>query len=58
MTDLIHYLFYGIGAGVVWIFKGCRTSYWDELEKHDMRNGLMGLLIILCFLGLGFFINN
>ena len=58
MADIIFYVFYGIGAGVVWLSKGCRTSYWDEFGEHETRNGIVGILIIFGFLGLAIYINN
>lgn len=59
MVDVIFYVFYGVGAGVVWIVKGCRTYYVDELaEQHETRNSLVAIVMFCIFLGLAIFINN
>jgi len=59
VVDVIFYVFYGVGAGVVWLVKGCRTSYVDELaEQHETRNSLVAIVIFCILLGLAIFINN
>ena len=58
MADIVFYGFYAIGAAVVWLLKGCRTSYADELGEHGTRNGIVGLLILFGLLGLAIYINN
>ncbi len=46
MVDLVFYECYAIGAAVVWLLKGCRTSYADELGEQETRNGMVRLLIL------------
>ena len=60
MVDIIlFYVFYGVGAGIVWLAKGCRTSYSDELaDRNETRNALVAIVSFFIFFGLAFFINN
>jgi hypothetical protein len=59
VVDVVILAFYGIGAGVVWIVKGCRTSYVDELaERHETRNPLVAIVIFCILFGLAIYINN
>ena len=59
MVDVVILVFYGIGAGVVWIIKGCRTSYVDELaERHERRNSLVAMFLFCMLFGLAIYINN
>jgi hypothetical protein len=47
ILEIIYYLFYGLGAFVFWLFKGCKTSYNDELTNHKKRNGIVATALFL-----------
>ncbi|MBU1918826.1 hypothetical protein KKF63_11935 [bacterium] len=47
ILELIYYIFFGLGAFVFWIGKGCKTSFNDELMNYNMRNGLVATSLFL-----------
>ena len=48
VDEILFCLFYGVGAGIVWLVKGCRTSYFDELAAGDeTRNALVANTLFL-----------
>ena len=59
MVDVIILVFYGMGAGMVWLLKGYRTSYFEELAgEHETRNPLVAIGIFYILFGLAIYINN
>jgi len=58
VVDVVILAFYGIGAGVEWIVKGCRTPVGELAERHETRNPLVAIVIFCILFGLAIYINN
>jgi len=55
----ISLLFWGTGAIICWLAKGCQTSLKNELVKEfHMRNGIIAVCFWIVFIVVIIFINN
>lgn len=53
------YLFYGIGAFLSWIGKGCKTAFQDELsDKYKIRNSSIAVVLFAIVVALIIYIVN
>jgi len=59
VVALLEAFFYGLGAFLAWLTKGCKTSLVDELsEEHKKRNIVIATLLWLFFIAAAIYINN
>ncbi len=57
MIHLILIMIDMMGACIVWLLKGRRTSYDDELE-HELGNVIASFFVMIGFLGFVIYLNN
>lgn len=59
LVELLTYFFYGTGAVLAWLVKGCRTSLATELsETYKIRNGSIATIIWILLIGAVMYVNN
>lgn len=56
--EIIFSIFYGIGALIFWLLKGCKTSFKNEIKEHKYRNAFTGVFIFILPFVILFIYNN
>ena len=57
--EFLLYLFYGIGAFLSWLAKGCKTKLKDELsDDHKIRNASIAVCLLIFLIAIFVYINN
>jgi hypothetical protein len=45
---ILTYVFWGTGAAISWLIKGCRTSFKDEFsKKYENRIGIIAASLLI-----------
>jgi len=59
ILEFVLYLFYGIGAFLFWIGKGCKTAFQDELsDKYTIRNSSIAIVLFAIVIALLIYVVN
>ena len=59
VLELLLNLFYGLGAFLVWIIKGGKTPFKDELsEKYQVRNSCIAIVMFAMVFGVLIYVIN
>jgi hypothetical protein len=57
--EFLLYLFYGIGAFLSWLAKGCKTKLEDEIsDDHKIRNASIAICLFIILIAIFVYINN
>ena len=57
--EFLLYLFYGIGAFLSWLAKGCKTKFKDELsDDYKIRNASIAVCMLIFLIAIFVYINN